>query len=114
MAEFYLQTHLFLDFKWKELMQEVQLKETECVKTCGLSEPCKNNCKRPLIELSTLAREKEEFYVRKGVEYCKSECWEATDLARCCDRCVNDYSVLINDFKNSLIDHYKSTTFYNT
>ena len=114
MAEFYLQTHLFLDFKWKELMDSAYEKENLCISKCNLNEVCEERCKRPALELSSLAREKQELYVKKGVEYCKSECWDAVDLPKCCKRCVGEYSVVINDFKNSLIDQYKSTSFYNT
>lgn len=114
MAEFYLQTHLFLNTEWKELMTKAKVIETECIGKCDSNKFCEENCKRPVNELSALAIEKQELYVKKGVEFCKSRCLGKFDLRMCTKKCVTDYSPLFNDFKSSLIDHYKSTRFYNT
>lgn len=114
MAEFYLQTHIFLSTKWKEILLPAQEIENTCIQSCDSNILCEENCRRPIKELMLLAEEKQELYVRKGVEYCKSQCWNAADLSKCCKKCVSEYSIVLNDYKNSLIDHYKSTRFYNT
>ena len=113
MAEFYLQTRGFLEGEWKEMMGKGLGRVERCREECKGNEECLEMCGRGVVELEKLARDKEEIYVRKGVEYCKAECWEARDLGECSQRCVKDYSVLYKEFRQVLVDRYNSTRFYN-
>lgn len=114
MAELYLETQYFLNTKWQEMLKEVKEKEKSCFGKCGNDEVCQDRCKRTLIDLNRIAKEKQEIYVSKGVEYCKSECWNTKDIQDCSQRCLKDYSVLLNEFQSSLINHLRTSSFYNT
>ena len=95
------------------MMQKAEDKVNHCILLCNKNETCENLCRKPIEELNQFAKNKTNIYVTKGVEYCKSECWEAKDISQCSDRCVNDYSVLAEEFKDVLKAHYDSTKFYN-
>ena len=95
------------------MLNEAQAKVNLCIKECNSNDACENTCNKPLLELRDLANKKEDIYVRKGVEYCKSECWESKDLTECSERCTKDYSSLYPEFKKSLVAHFNTTKFYN-
>ncbi|OMJ89405.1 hypothetical protein SteCoe_8402 [Stentor coeruleus] len=113
MAEFYLQTRSFFELEWKKNYSQAIQKVASCKTHCKMSEECNNKCDKPLQDLKIFIENKETLYVKKGVEYCKSECWEAKDLHACSERCVKDYGILIKDFKSTIEDYYGSLKFYN-
>lgn len=114
MAEFYLQTQSFLQGEWKAKIEILQEKSQVCVEKCEGNQECQNLCRKGLKDLEKLAEDKESIYVRKGVEYCKSECWEAKDLSKCSERCVSEYTVLLKEFRQVLLDRYSRTRVYNS
>jgi hypothetical protein len=113
MAELYLDTQHFLNHQWKDLLETAAEKEKKCLRVCENDVVCQEKCRRTIKELNRIAKEKQELYVRKGVEYCKSECWNTKDIKQCSERCLSEYSVLLNEFKSSLLHHFQTSSFYN-
>jgi hypothetical protein len=113
MAEFYLQTHSFLEYEWETLLQKASKQVNECIVRCDTDLACQSLCKKSLEDIKNFAENKENLYVKKGVEYCKTQCWDSKNLEECSQRCVKEYSVLLKDFKDSLLEHYYSAKIYN-
>lgn len=112
MAEFYFDTEVFLrGDEWSGPYKTLQDHVLNCmVVVCkDTNIDCQNNCKKPIEEINDFVKRKQDLYVKKGVEYCKHECWEAKNLTECSDRCVKEYGSLYRDFKQALIERLKST-----
>jgi len=102
MAELHFDTEVFLNSEsWQTKLKALQTKKNVCIENCTDSE-CKKECSRDLDSLQEYVKNKQNLYVKKGVEYCKLECWESQDLPKCSQRCLQEYSALLEDFQKAL------------
>lgn len=111
MAEFYLDVARFLcSEQWTGELRGAQLKVSLCKGQCE-TEQCVEACEQPMLELQQFVKKKSDLYVKKGVEYCKHECWEAKNIGDCSRRCVKEYSELAQDFEEVLTGRLAATHF---
>ena len=112
MADFVLDIERFFHSKdWKELWTQAQVRVQSCQSHCKTAE-CSHSCAQPLVDLNQFIERKKEVYVKKGVEYCKRECWESKQVSECADRCVKEYSTLFEDFRTALLERLAATKFH--
>ncbi|CAG9328757.1 unnamed protein product [Blepharisma stoltei] len=112
MAEFYFDTEVFLRSpEWTIPYMNLKNNAENCIKArCKDGElECEKSCKSSLDTLDEIVKRKQEFYIKKGVEYCKHDCWDANNLADCTQRCIKEYNTLFSDFRDTLLDRLNST-----
>lgn len=106
MTEFKWQAERWLASNhWQEVLSELRKQVNSCQSTRCLTRnnDCMAQCSKPMEDLIQWTRHRTELYAQQGAKYCKTECWEATDLKTCVRKCTQEYQVLFEELKAAVV-----------
>jgi hypothetical protein len=113
MAEFELDVaRFFQSSEWLGAMQSVESKMSACISSCKDSDTsCQASCQVPYKCLQKSIQYKKDLYIRRGISFCKHQCWDSKEITPCVSACVKDYSALLKDFEEAVLKKVSAVNF---
>jgi len=113
MAEFELDVaRFFKSSEWVAAMQSVESQMSACISSCkALDTSCQSSCQVSYKSLQKTIEYKKDLYIRRGISFCKHQCWDSKEIPPCVSACVKDYSALLKDFQEAVLKKVSAVNF---